>query len=48
MKVLVAPLGTGIRKTDEVGSNIKYEITKYRFADNEKDFETSLIFRGNS
>ena len=44
MKVLVAPLGTGIRKTDEVGSNIKYEITKYRFADNEKDFETSLIF----
>lgn len=44
MKVLVAPLGNGIRKTGTTDSNMKYEVTKYRFQDNETDFETSLIF----
>lgn len=44
MKVLVAPLGNGIRKTGNTDRNIKYEVTKYRFPDNEKNFETSLIF----
>ena len=38
MKILVAPLGNSIRKAENEDGDIRYEVIKYRFSDNEMDF----------